>query len=176
MPLHPPVGLDELNALGDIEARQALLGCCSSTRWANGVGAGRPYATPKDLYAAAEVALADMDESDLDEAMAGHPRIGERAEGEHAGSSRLEQSSVSSASAATIAALAEANTRYEARFGHVYLVCADGRSGEELLAVLRERLEHDSATERTVARAELGRINRIRLGRLLGADDPEPGR
>jgi 2-oxo-4-hydroxy-4-carboxy-5-ureidoimidazoline decarboxylase len=65
--------------------------------------------------------------------------------------------------------LARANRDYEARFGHVYLVCADGRTGQELLSALRERLGNDPATERAVLRGELSKINRFRLARLVGA-------
>ena len=63
-------------------------------------------------------------------------------------------------------ALLEGNREYEARFGHVYLVCASGRTGAELLALLRSRLANDPAYERTVARRELGKINALRLARL----------
>jgi 2-oxo-4-hydroxy-4-carboxy-5-ureidoimidazoline decarboxylase len=66
-----------------------------------------------------------------------------------------------------LAALADGNRAYEQRFGHVYLVCADGRPAAELLDVLRARLANDPATERAVLRTELGKINRIRLTRLL---------
>ena len=66
-------------------------------------------------------------------------------------------------------ALLRANRDYEARFGHFYLVCADGRSDQELLNVLRERLGNDAATERAVLRNELAKINRIRLARLVSA-------
>ena len=78
--------------------------------------------------------------------------------------SRREQAGVTGDE--TLAALAAGNREYEARFGHVYLVCASGRSGEELLAVLRSRLDNDPVTERAVVREELGRINRLRLERL----------
>ncbi|MBV9314305.1 MAG: hypothetical protein JO100_11350 [Pseudonocardia sp.] len=67
-------------------------------------------------------------------------------------------------------ALAEGNRVYERRFGHVYLVCADGQSAEELLDVLRARLGNDLETERRVPRVELAKINRLRLGRLYGWD------
>lgn len=70
--------------------------------------------------------------------------------------------------AGVLTALAQANHDYEARLGHLYLVCADGRSGQELLGVLRERLGNDAATERAVLRDELAKINRIRLVRLVG--------
>nr|MBA3991602.1 2-oxo-4-hydroxy-4-carboxy-5-ureidoimidazoline decarboxylase [Propionibacteriales bacterium] len=57
---------------------------------------------------------------------------------------------------------------YERRFGHVYLVSAAGRTGEELLAVLRGRLDNDRETERQVVRRELARITRLRLERVVG--------
>jgi 2-oxo-4-hydroxy-4-carboxy-5-ureidoimidazoline decarboxylase len=92
---------------------------------------------------------------------AGH-RVGAAAEW-----SRQEQAGAVSADAATAAALADGNRRYEQRFGHIYLVCATGRSGAELLAILRERLGNDPEAEWGVVRAELGKINRIRLSKLL---------
>ena len=104
-----------------------------------------------------------MSEADLDEAMAGHPRIGERPV---AGSeSSREQAGVSGDEVR--AALARGNRTYEDRFGHVYLVAASGRTGEELLDILRSRLLNDRDTERRVVREELGRINRLRLTRLV---------
>ena len=147
----------------DVES--ALLACCAAPQWARQVAAGRPYPSPAALYEAADEALAELDEDGLDAALAGHPRIGARAE---SASSQREQSGVTTSSADTLAALVAGNREYEARFGHVYLVCADGRSGDELLAVLHERLHNDPATERATAREELRKINRIRLGRLIG--------
>lgn len=64
--------------------------------------------------------------------------------------------------------LAEGNHAYEERFGHVYLVCATGLSAEEMLARLRGRLGNDEETERDVVRAELAKITRLRLTKLLG--------
>jgi 2-oxo-4-hydroxy-4-carboxy-5-ureidoimidazoline decarboxylase len=147
----------------DVEA--ALLACCASPQWARQVAAGRPYPSPDALYAAADDALAALDDTEFSAALAGHPRIGVRAE---SGSSQREQSGVAASSDETRAALVEGNREYEARFGHVYLVCADGRSGDELLAVLHERLHNDATAEHAVAREELRKINRIRLRRLIG--------
>ena len=61
------------------------------------------------------------------------------------------------------AELAEKNREYEDRFGYVYLVCASGRTAEELLAILSDRLDNDPDTERRVMRNELAKINRLRL-------------
>jgi 2-oxo-4-hydroxy-4-carboxy-5-ureidoimidazoline decarboxylase len=161
------LGLPVLNALPTPEAERVLTACCASPRWAAAVAAGRPYASPEQLFDAADDALADLDEDDVSRALAGHPRIGERAEGEWGAWSRREQSGLSGAEENTLRALAEGNRSYEAKFGQVYLVCASGRSAEELLGVLQQRLRNDPVTERAVVRRELGLINRIRLSRLV---------
>jgi 2-oxo-4-hydroxy-4-carboxy-5-ureidoimidazoline decarboxylase len=152
------------DALPPAEAERELLAVCRSRRWAEAVAAGRPYRTVEALQAAAAAALTD---ADLDEAMAGHPRIGDRTA---AGASRREQSAVATADAAVLTALAEGNREYEERFGHVYLVCASGRSADDLLATLRARLRNDPATERAVALQELAAINRLRIARRFGED------
>ena len=157
-------GLDGFNALSGGRAEHLLRSCCSSRTWAQKVSAGRPYGSVEELYLAADDALAALSESEVDEALAGHPRIGDRPAIE---SSRQEQSGVAGADERTLAALAEANRVYEERFGHVYLVCATGKGGGELLTMLRDRLGNEPAEERRVVRSELGKINRIRLDRLL---------
>jgi 2-oxo-4-hydroxy-4-carboxy-5-ureidoimidazoline decarboxylase len=158
------VKLDEWNALTVADAERELRRVCAVPRWAREVVASRPYPDVASLQATAEVALID---ADLDEAMAGHPRIGDRTAG---GASRREQSGVAGADPDVLAALADGNRAYEERFGHVYLVCATGRSAQELLDVLRARLGNDPATERAVALAELAAINRLRIGRLVEED------
>ena len=168
MPLPEGIGLAGFNALPDDEARRALLACCSSPAWAEQVTSARPYDDPQHLFDVADTALAGLDQDEVEQALAGHPRIGERAEGARGAWSRREQSGMAAADEATAAAIAEGNREYEQRFGHVYLVCASGRSAEELLVVLRQRLSNDPRTEQAVVREELGKINRIRLGRLLG--------
>ena len=162
------LGLAEFNALPGDRAEEALLACCSSRRWAVAVAAGRPYRSAEEMYQAADTALAALSEADIDDALAGHPRIGERAALGHSEWSNREQAGVAGAADDTRAALAEGNRTYEARFGHVYLVCATGKSPNELLAILKTRLVNDPATERRLVRGELGKINRIRLERMLG--------
>ncbi len=154
----PDPGLARFNTAPDAE--RDLLDVCSAPRWASAVAAGRPYATADALQDAAAAALTD---ADLDAALTGHPRIGGRSAG---GVSGREQAGVGDA---VLAALAEGNRTYEERFGHVYLVCASGRSGEELLATLHARLGHDPATERAVALRELAVINRLRLRRMVAS-------
>jgi 2-oxo-4-hydroxy-4-carboxy--5-ureidoimidazoline (OHCU) decarboxylase len=64
-------------------------------------------------------------------------------------------------------AIAAGNAEYEQRFGHVFLISAEGRSAEEILANLRARLGNDADTELRVAAEEHRRITRLRLQRLL---------
>ncbi|MGH3098087.1 MAG: 2-oxo-4-hydroxy-4-carboxy-5-ureidoimidazoline decarboxylase [Streptosporangiales bacterium] len=152
--------LAAFNALPDDKAERALLACCESRAWARAVRSGRPYADRTALLDAAQRAVDGLAEEDVDEALVGHPRIGERST---AGASRGEQAGVDTEDAELARALAEGNRAYEERFGHVYLVCASGRSGRELLAVLQGRLRNDPATERVVVRRELAKINALRL-------------
>lgn len=165
------VQLSEFNALPADQAEALLLGCCTSRAWVRAVMAGRPYGSTGEVYVAAEAALAELTEADLDEALAGHPRIGQQSGAAHSIWSSREQAGMTAAPDATRAAMVQANREYEAKFGHVYLVCATGKTGDELLGILRDRLGNDPVTERRVARQELGKINRIRLERMLSAEE-----
>ena len=152
-----------LNALPDGDAVEVLLGCCAAPGWARAVAGGRPYASAGDLLAAADAAWAAREPGDLEAAMAGHPRIGER---RLSGWSQAEQSGVGS-DAGTAQALREANAAYEERFGHVFLICATGRGPAEILAELQRRMANGPDAEREVAAAEIGKINAIRLRKLV---------
>ena len=164
-------GVGSFNALPPDEAERLLHACCSSPAWAKAVASRRPFLSAGDLFEAADAELAALSEAEVNAALGGHPRIGERPQGAGGAQSRREQSRVEGADESTLAAIAEGNRAYESRFGHVYLVCATGRSAEELLAVLRDRLGNSPETERQVLRQELAKINRIRLGRMLGEVD-----
>jgi len=159
-----PASLETFNALPPDAAGQHLLACCSSGRWVHNVTSGRPYGSVGEALARSDESVARLDQGDLEQALAGHPRIGA---GSAAGWSGWEQAGVQGADRATMQALAEGNEAYEQRFGHIYLVCATGRSAAELLTLLRERMAHDPGTEWGIVRRELGKINRIRLRQLL---------
>lgn len=169
------MGGDRLTHLNELPAQAAtdeLLTCCSAPSWAERMAAGRPYCSPNDAIRQSAVIVASMTVPDLAEALAGHPRIGERAEAGHgppraAAWSAQEQSGVTDADAETARALAESNLEYERRFGHIYLVCASGRTGAQLLSLLRRRLRNDPPAEWQVVRSELQKINEVRLRKLL---------
>ncbi len=162
-----PVRLDAFNAMPD--AVGELTACCASPGWARAVADARPYPSVDALVEHAATVLAGLDEDEIDLALAGHPRIGERSA--HASAQR-EQSGVTDADRA---ALAEANRAYQQRFGHVYLVCADGRPAAYLLDILHTRLHHTPTQERATLRAELNELNTLRLRRLVDTSEPERG-
>jgi 2-oxo-4-hydroxy-4-carboxy-5-ureidoimidazoline decarboxylase len=163
-------GLARLNALSPDEAREQLRACCASTQWVADLVAARPFADREALLRAAEGALRTLDWPGVREALDAHPRIGEKlaaAQGREAAWSATEQSGMDSATEQTRAALVEANKAYEARFGHVFLIFATGKTDEQLLAAARERVHHPFAEEQAIVRAELEQIVLLRLTKLL---------
>jgi 2-oxo-4-hydroxy-4-carboxy-5-ureidoimidazoline decarboxylase len=161
-------GLNHFNGLPD--APERLLACCASVSWATRVADGRPYASLDALRASSAAALGTLDWPSLRVAVDAHPRIGERPAAtvaQEAAWSAREQSGMDAATAETRAALVEANRAYEDRFGHVFLICATGRTDVEMLHAARTRVANDDQTERAVVRAELAKIVALRLGKLL---------
>nr|WP_197972350.1 MULTISPECIES: 2-oxo-4-hydroxy-4-carboxy-5-ureidoimidazoline decarboxylase [Streptomyces] len=156
------------NALEEHAAHAALHEACASTAWANRLLAARPYATPEDLYAASDAAMAALTGEDLEEAMAGHPPIGRPKPGDP--TSAREQRGMAGASEELKAEMLELNLAYQEKFGHVFLICATGRTGEQMRDAVKERIGNSPQQEREIVRTELGRINRIRLANLVQED------
>lgn len=142
------------------EAMTDMLACCAAPRFARAMANGRPYASLTAALAAVDTIFETLTWGDVVEAMAEHPRIGARV----SGASATEQSGVADGSRA---ALVEGNQEYEDRFGHVFLICATGLSGDQMLAALRERLANNEQEERTVVLAELRQITRLRVSKAL---------
>lgn len=165
-------GLARFNALEEHAAAAALHEACASTEWGRRLLAGRPYATADDLLAASDAAMAELTEGDLAEAMAGHPPIGRPKPGD-ATSSR-EQRGMAGASEELKAEMLELNLAYQDRFGHVFLICATGLTGEQMRDAVKVRIGNLPAREREIVRTELGKINRIRLARLVEEPVEEP--
>jgi allantoicase len=163
----------QLNAMDEPELRGVLADLCGAPAWIDRMAAARPFAKPAAIASAADAALEHVDAAGWQEAFRHHPRIGERAaaraqsESARVQSAR-EQSGVDGASQADLAALADANREYEAKFGHTFIVCASGRTAPEMQALLRERLKNDPATESRVAAGEQKKITKLRLEKLIG--------
>jgi 2-oxo-4-hydroxy-4-carboxy-5-ureidoimidazoline decarboxylase len=163
------------NQAGESEALNAMVACCGSKRWAAAMVAMRPIANIEELSDAADRAWGTMQESDWLEAFACHPRIGERKPAlvaAHASSkssawSQQEQSSATTAKVSVPVELAEGNQLYEQRFGFTYIVCATGKSADEMLAILKRRLASNRDAELREAAEQQRQILQIRLGKWL---------
>jgi len=147
-----------------------MLACCGATRWANAMVEARPLASIAALSESADRIWSTMEEKDWLEAFACHPRIGERkaqATGQSAAWSKQEQATAGSATDRVLSELAEGNAEYERRFGFTYIVCATGKSGEEMLAILKRRLNSERQAELREAAEQQRQIMQIRLGKWL---------
>jgi 2-oxo-4-hydroxy-4-carboxy-5-ureidoimidazoline decarboxylase len=157
--------LAAFNAASPEVAERDVLACCASGSFAKTVADGRPYPGTAALQAAVDAAFSALSWDEIAESINAHPRIGERTP--DGGWSAAEQAGAASASDQVRQALAEGNLAYEKRFGYVFLICAAGLSGQDMLNQLRARLDNDEDAERAVARQELLKITRLRLTKLL---------
>ena len=160
------MSIEDFNALPDTEAEGRLYTCLANRRWAAEVSSRRPYADAQSFVTAARNALNGLTDGDWMAAFKAHPRIGERG-GDAPESSEREQGRAMQSAAAILAALAAENRQYEAKFGHVFLIRASGRSGEQILSELRRRMSNDPAMELAESRRELAQIAGDRLLELV---------
>lgn len=162
-----------LNSLPDYAARSILLNCCGSLKWAKSMTQHRPFANVKQLIDWHMATSDHLSQEDWKEAFAAHPKIGEEKETIASGQaqrwSQQEQAGAAIASLQTRNALERSNQEYHERFGYIFIVCASGKSAEEMLAMLNERLRSDPARELLVAAEEQKKITQLRLQKLIGA-------
>ncbi len=162
--------LEAWNKADEAAALETMIACCGAKHWAEGMVTLRPISSVLELSEAADRVWDAMEEPDWMEAFACHPRIGERkahATAKSVAWSRQEQSSAASTADATRAELAAGNALYEERFGFTYIVCATGKSAEEMLAILKRRLNNDRTAELKEAAEQQRQITQIRLGKWL---------
>jgi 2-oxo-4-hydroxy-4-carboxy-5-ureidoimidazoline decarboxylase len=156
-----------LNALEEERAAEALRRCCGSRAWVRAMNALRPFASTEALMSAADEVWRGLGREDYLEAFAHHPAIGgDLAKLRDKFWSSQEQAGVQSASEETLRALRDGNLRYREKFGYVFLVCATGKSADEMLALLQVRLPNSPQDELPIAAAEHEKITRLRLARL----------
>jgi len=154
------------------DAENEILPCCGSRAWARGMAARRPFQDEASVLAASDETWRNLSEPDWMEAFASHPRIGESRAPESATArsaawSSQEQRDADAADDNVRTAMQEANRDYERRFGRIFIVCASGKSGSEILQILRHRLQNDDRTEMREAAEQQRQISQIRLGKWL---------
>lgn len=164
--------LQKLNSMSESEAREALAKCCGAKAWVDQVFARAPFQHHRALLDASAEAFSKFTKDDWLEAFSHHPKIGGKdvlrtkfastktwAEGE--------QSGAAAASEKTLEDLARLNAEYEKKFGIIFIVCATGKSADEMLAILKERITHDLPVEMCKAAGEQTKITNLRLEKLL---------
>ncbi len=164
--------LSSFNLLTDEVAISELAKCCTAKRWAQLVAARRPFGTIPELCATADEVWWSLEPADWLEAFRGHPKIGEQKAAQATAAqaqqwSQQEQSGVAGTDDETTAQLASLNREYQGKFGYIFIVCAAGKTGKEMLAILRKRLDNDAATELPIAASEQAKITQLRLAKLL---------
>ena len=166
--------IDRINAIPSEQAQAEFLKCCGSKRWAARMSAERPFENIEEMVTTADRIWWTLDSSDWLEAFDSHPRIGEKKAAapvarESLSWSETEQSGTHDSTQQTMEELAELNRKYQEKFGFIYIICATGKSADEMLAILRDRLGNDPATELRSAATEQAKITTLRLNKLIGA-------
>jgi 2-oxo-4-hydroxy-4-carboxy-5-ureidoimidazoline decarboxylase len=169
------VVLERWNALDPAEAAREVLPCCGSQAWATMLASRRPLTSGDALLNNASNIWLALPALDWMEAFNSHPRIGERhaqstATEASLKSSAQEQSVAISADAAAKFALADGNRRYEQRFGRIFIICASGRTAQEILTMLELRMKNDDATELREAAEQQRQITLLRLRKWMGGE------
>jgi allantoicase len=164
--------LEQFNRLPRQSAMRLLLDCCGSKKWAHQMVGRRPFASEPEFMGAAGSIWSALTRKDWLEAFLHHPPIGEtRAQAKQSVTasrwSSNEQSLAQKATPEILQELASQNRAYSEKFGYVFLICATGKSSEEILKALRQRLPNDPDTELLVAAEEQRKITRLRLEKLL---------
>ena len=162
--------LSELNKATRTEAESFFGNCCTASRWTAAVTAGRPYDNLQTLKSFADCAWQKMGYEDYMEAFAGHPKIGDITSLKEKYHSTLstassEQSGINSASLETLQELKDMNSAYEEKFGFIFIVFASGKSADEMLDIIKSRMQNEAEVELRIAAAEQGKItvNRLNL-------------
>lgn len=170
--MQPARDLEWLNSLTADEAARELLQCCGSNRWAKEMTKSRPYPSTEALITRANEVWWSVDRNDWLEAFRSHPKIGEKKAAEEISAqsqhwSGQEQAGIANAPDETIDSLADLNRAYEQKFGFIFIICATGKTPDEMLAALRERLQHEPDVELPIAATEQSKITELRLKKLL---------
>ena len=171
---NPAQPVDKLNRLPRSKAIRTFLDCCGSRKWAETMESQRPFAEESELYATADKIWLELGQKDWLETFRHHPPIGgNRAEGKQSSAAKRwsvkEQSAAQAAPRETLEELAVENRAYAKKFGYVFLICATGKTSEEILRAVRQRMPNDPQTELRVAAEEQRKITRLRLEKLLAS-------
>tara|TARA_Y100001001_G_scaffold57289_1_gene54195 strand:+ start:417 stop:920 length:504 start_codon:yes stop_codon:yes gene_type:complete len=166
------VTIEALNTLTPSEANKQFELCCGASNWVEKMNQNRPFHDKNEVYQQAESIWFSLSSEDWLEAFTHHPKIGDidslRKKFHNTKSiSKNEQSGVNDAEKSTLNNLAKSNQLYEDKFGFIFIVCATGKSADEMLALIKMRLNKNAETEMQNAAKEQNKITQLRLEKLL---------
>ena len=164
--------LSQLNNLPESEAKAVIESCCCAPRWIEGMLKQRPYQSVAELLKTADDVWATMERNDYLAAFEGHPQIGDVSTLREkfrntANTAGHEQSGMQQASEQTLQRMMELNSAYLEKFGFIFIVFASGKSAEQMLELIEQRIDNDADTELKLAAAEQAKITKLRLEKLL---------
>ena len=164
--------IEELNSLSTDKAWEEFFKCCGSTTWAKLLANKKPFKNKEELIHTSDSIWAICSTQDGLEAFTHHPKIGDLKNLEKKFASTKEwaggeQSGVNTATHDTLVALAQGNETYEKKFDYIFIVCATGKTADEMLALLNVRLKNDTETEMKIAMNEQNKITHLRLEKLI---------
>ncbi len=162
----------EFDHLDKEKIRESLQQCCGSTAWVNKMLTIFPVEDFVELLDFAEEKWGECNMEDWKEAFEHHPKIGDtNSFKENFESTKQwaaqEQSGVEQNSANNLKELASANAAYQQKFGFIFIVCATGKSGDEMLHLLKTRINNNEEDEIKNAAAEQLKITKLRLEKLF---------
>ena len=164
--------LKEFNNLPENEVLKQFSICCGASKWTEQMINSCPFQNKNELLKMAEETWFSLSGQDWLEAFSHHPKIGnirslQSKFQKTAKLSESEQKGISHVSEDLLKEIEEGNQLYEKKFGYIFIVCATGKTAEEMLALLNERLKNDPEAELLTAAKEQNKIIQLRLGNLL---------
>ena len=164
--------IEALNTLTPSKANEQFELCCCASTWVEKMNQNRPFQNKNEVYQKAESIWFSLSSKDWLEAFTHHPKIGDidslRKKFHNTKSiSKNEQSGVNDVEKSTLNNLAKSNQLYEDKFGFIFIVCATGKSADEMLALIKMRLNKNAETEMQNAAKEQNKITQLRLKTLL---------
>ncbi|EPG37438.1 2-oxo-4-hydroxy-4-carboxy-5-ureidoimidazoline decarboxylase [Acinetobacter colistiniresistens] len=163
--------LETFNQLDSDAAQRVLQGCVHIPTWISELLQQRPYSSKAQLYQTALAHAQTWQWPEISAALAQHPRIGEKkaaavlSEKEQQ-FSQQEQGQIQTDAVLQLA-LYQGNLDYEHKFGHIYLIRAAGRSGQQILSELQRRLKNTAKQEQAEVKQQLGEIALLRLNQEI---------
>ena len=165
------MNLSEFNHGDQEKIIVSLLKCCGSSKWAKNIILARPFSSIDNLINFSEKVWLELDKDDYLEAFAAHPKIGEKKPPEISINTekwtRKEQSGMTTATYQIRQELEKNNLIYEKKFGYIFIICATGKSGKEMLELLKIRIGNNPMTEIMIAAQEQNKITKLRIRKLI---------